>query len=152
MSRADPDLLRVGILGLGSQAGDWVSGLAGRNIEVVPVDSVQTLLRSDVGLGVVCAAREDAAELAVLIAGEPAAPPAAMIFGPEGKQHPHITFIRNLLDAKNEWERTFDAIVDPVALLDRNGTVRRANLGLARVLGRPIKEILFQPYSDLLGP
>jgi signal transduction histidine kinase len=152
MSPTDPDLIRVGILGLGSQVGDWVSGLAGRNIEVVPVDSVETLLRSDVGLAVVFAAPNQAAQLAVVIAGEPSAPPAAMIFGPDGTQHPHIKFIRNVLDAKNDWERTFDAIVDPVALLDRHGAVRRANLGLARVLGRPIKEILFQPYSEVLGP
>jgi signal transduction histidine kinase len=151
MSRRDPDLLRVGILGLGSQLGDWVSGLGGRNMEVVPVDSVDSLLRSDVGLAVVFAGPEKAAELAVVIAGEPNAPPAAMIFGPAGQQHPHIMFIRNLLDAKNEWERTFDAIVDPVALLDRGGAVRRANLGLGRVLGRPMLEMLDRPYSELLG-
>lgn len=151
MSRRDPDLLRVGILGLGSQHGDWVSGLAGRNMEVVPVDSVKTLLQSDVGLAVVFAAPDQAAELAVGIASEPKAPPTAMIFGPAGQQHPHILFIRNLLDAKNEWERTFDAIVDPVALLDRSGTVRRANLGLAKVLGRPMREVLNLPYSELLG-
>ena len=151
MSRLDPDLLRVGILGLGAQLGDWVSGLAGRNMEVVPVESVQALLRSDIGLAVVFAAPEEAAQVAVMIAGEPKAPPTAMIFGPEGQQHPHIRFIRNLLDAKNEWERTFDAIVDPVALLDRSGTVRRANLGLAHVLGLPMRELLDRPYAEILG-
>jgi two-component system NtrC family sensor kinase len=150
MSR-DPDLLRVGILGLGSQLGDWVSGLAGRNMEVVPVDSVKTLLESDIGLAVVFAAPEDAAELAVVIASQPKAPPTAMIFGPAGQQHPHIRFIRNLLDAKNEWERTFDAIVDPVALLDRSGTVRRTNLGLARAIGRPMRDVLGVSYPELLG-
>jgi signal transduction histidine kinase len=151
MSRRDPELLRVGILGLGSQLGDWVSGLAGRNMEVVPVDSVQSLLRSDVGLAVVFAPPDDAAELAVVIASEPKAPPTAMIFGPAGQQHPHIRFIRNLLDAKNEWERTFDAIVDPVALLDRSGAVRRANHGLARVLGAEMRDVLDRPYAELLG-
>jgi len=150
MSRG-PDVLRVGILGLGAQLGDWVSGLGGRNMEVVPVDSVEELLRSDVGLAVVFAAPEEAAQVAVTIAGTPKAPPTAMIFGPEAQQHPHIRFIRNLLDAKNEWERTFDAIVDPVALLDRTGTVRRANLGLTRVLGRPMRDLLDRPYAELLG-
>jgi signal transduction histidine kinase len=152
MSRRDPDLLRVGILGLGSEIGDWVSGLGGRNMQVVPVDSVSSLLRSDVGLAVVFAAPTDAAQLAVTIASEPAAPPTAMIFGPAGQQHPHIQFIRNILDAKNEWERTFDAIVDPVALLDRTGTVRRANRGLAVALGQPIAALLEIPYAQLLGP
>ncbi len=152
MSRRDPELLRVGILGLGSQLGDWVSGLAGRNMEVVPVDSVQSLLGSDVGLAVVFAAPDDAAELAVVIASEPKAPPTAMIFGPSGQQHPHIRFIRNLLDAKNEWERTFDAIVDPVILLDRSGAVRRANRGLAAALDEQMREVLDRPYSELLGP
>jgi signal transduction histidine kinase len=151
MSPRDPDLLRVGILGLGAQLGDWVSGLGGRNMDVVPVDSVQALLRSDVGLAVVFVAPQEAAQVAGTIAGEPKAPPTAMIFGPESQQHPHIRFIRNLLDAKNEWERTFDAIVDPVALLDRTGTVRRANLGLARVLDRPMRDLLGQPYAELLG-
>ena len=151
MVQQDPDFLRVGILGLGSQADEWVSGLAGRNMEVVAVDGVPALLRAEVGLAVVFAAPKDAARVAVEIASAPGAPPAAMIFGPEGRQHPHIQFIRNILDAKNEWERTFDAIVDPVALLDRHGMVRRANLGLARALARPMKEVLSIPYSELLG-
>ncbi|HVR71312.1 MAG TPA: ATP-binding protein [Vicinamibacteria bacterium] len=151
MSRREPDLLRVGILGLGPQLGDWVSGLAGRNLEVVTVDNVRSLLASDVELAVVFAAPGDAAEMAVVIASEPKAPPTAMIFGPSGQQHPHIRFIRNLLDAKNEWERTFDAIVDPVALLDRSGAVRRANLGLARALGLTMPQVLDRPYSELLG-
>jgi signal transduction histidine kinase len=59
--------------------------------------------------------------------------------------------VESLLKGKNEWERTFDAIVDPVALLDRNGVVIRGNLGLARVLDLPIGEIIGAPYPALLG-
>ena len=40
------------------------------------------------------------APTAAMIAGEPKAPPTAMIFGAAGQQHPHIRFIRNLLEAK----------------------------------------------------
>jgi two-component system, NtrC family, sensor kinase len=151
MSQLRTDLLRVGILGLGDKTGEWVSGLAGRDMEVVPVANVDALLRSKVGLAVMFAGPEDAARLALEIAGDPSAPPVAMIFGPQGEQHPHLRFIRTLLDAKNEWERTFDAIVDPVALLDRSGMVRRANIGLGRVLGRPIQEIVSTHYMSLLG-
>jgi two-component system NtrC family sensor kinase len=151
MSQQGAEMLRVGILGAGPQAEEWASELAGRNVEVVPVETVEGLGRAGVGLVVVVARPEDAASLAMRMAAEPDAPPAAMIFGPEARQHPHLKLIRSLLDAKNEWERTFDAIVDPVALLDRSGVVRRANLGLARALGRPIREVLAVGYAELLG-
>ena len=41
--------------------------------------------------------------------------------------------------------------MDPVALLDRRGTLVRANVGLARVLARPIVEIVGSHYPDLVG-
>ena len=42
---------------------------------------------------------------------------------------------------KQEWERTFDAISDPIAVFDRQGHLLRGNLALAALLGRPVTEI-----------
>ena len=39
---------------------------------------------------------------------------------------------------KQEWEATFDAIGDPIAVFDRHGFVLRGNTALAEYLGRPI--------------
>jgi two-component system, NtrC family, sensor kinase len=39
---------------------------------------------------------------------------------------------------KQEWEATFDAIGDPIAVFDRNGRIVRGNQALARHAGRPV--------------
>ncbi len=43
--------------------------------------------------------------------------------------------------AKLEWERTFDAIFEPVAIVDRDWRVVRANLALAEHAGVPIRDV-----------
>jgi two-component system NtrC family sensor kinase len=45
------------------------------------------------------------------------------------------TFIRA---AKQEWEATFDAISDPIAVFDRQGQLLRGNQALAAALGLPV--------------
>ena len=45
------------------------------------------------------------------------------------------TFIRA---AKQEWEATFDALSDPIAVFDRQGRLRRGNTALAAALGLPV--------------
>ena len=42
---------------------------------------------------------------------------------------------------KQEWERTFDAISDPIAVFDRHGRLLRGNTALAALLDRPVTEI-----------
>lgn len=42
---------------------------------------------------------------------------------------------------KREWERTFDAISDPIAVFDSNRRLLRGNTALAALLGRPVTEI-----------
>jgi two-component system NtrC family sensor kinase len=42
---------------------------------------------------------------------------------------------------KQEWERTFDAISDPIAVFDRLGRLLRGNTALAALLGRPVTQI-----------
>jgi two-component system NtrC family sensor kinase len=42
---------------------------------------------------------------------------------------------------KREWERTFDAIADPIAVFDTRGQILRGNRALAALLGRPVTEL-----------
>lgn len=42
---------------------------------------------------------------------------------------------------KQEWERTFDAISDPIAVFDGHGRLLRGNIALAALLGRPVTAI-----------
>ena len=42
---------------------------------------------------------------------------------------------------KQEWERTFDAISDPIAVFDRHGRLLRGNIALAALLNRPVTAI-----------
>lgn len=50
--------------------------------------------------------------------------------------------------AKREWEVTFDAIQDAIFLLEGD-VVRRANLAFARLVGRPIREVIGRRLSEL---
>jgi two-component system NtrC family sensor kinase len=45
-----------------------------------------------------------------------------------------------IIRSKQEWERTFDAIDEPIALMD-GFVVRRANLAYAKTIGRSIREV-----------
>jgi len=42
---------------------------------------------------------------------------------------------------KQEWEDTFDAISDPIAVFDGDGRLLRGNAALALVVGRPVSEL-----------
>ena len=42
---------------------------------------------------------------------------------------------------KREWEQTFDAIADPIAVFDRNGALLRGNRALAQHLGRDVRTL-----------
>jgi PAS domain S-box-containing protein len=50
-----------------------------------------------------------------------------------------------------EWQATFDAISDGVAVLDAEGRIQRCNVGLAALAGRPASEIVGSPWSALWG-
>jgi len=146
-----PERLRVGVLGSGAEGAYWASDLGGRGVDVIFFKSLEELLEAQVGLAIVVTTPAEAARLAAQVAERPSSPPFALLVSSGTQEHPHLRLVENLLKGKNEWERTFDAIVDPVALLDRKGTVVRANVGLARVLGLPIGEIVGAPYPALLG-
>jgi PAS domain S-box-containing protein len=149
--RDPPAATRVGVLGAGPDVTEWSSGLAGRAFQVVPAPDVDALLSAGVGLGLVVTPADRAAAVASRIAAHPDAPPVAMLIGDVETRHPFTRLLASLLEAKNDWEGTFDAIVDPVAILDGTGRVVRANRGLAGVLGRQPAELIGQHYLALLG-
>src|SRR5690349_19894310 len=49
-----------------------------------------------------------------------------------------------------EWQATFDAIRDGVALLDEHGVIRRSNVALPRLLGLPEDEITGRNFDTLI--
>jgi two-component system, NtrC family, sensor kinase len=57
---------------------------------------------------------------------------------------------RLLARAKNEWERTFDAIDRPIAVLERDLRVVRANLAYAKLAATPIREVPGRLCHELL--
>src|SRR5687768_8180790 len=53
--------------------------------------------------------------------------------------------------AKRQWERTFDAISDPLMIIDENFVVRRANLALADGLGTAIQRVVGRKCHEVRG-
>ena len=56
-----------------------------------------------------------------------------------------------IVRAKTEWERTFDAVGEPIAIVGRDGKLRRLNLALAARLGQHPKEVVGRPCAEVLG-
>jgi two-component system NtrC family sensor kinase len=50
--------------------------------------------------------------------------------------------------AKRQWERTFDAISEPLMIVDQHYVIRRANLALADELGMAIQRVVGQRCID----
>ena len=57
---------------------------------------------------------------------------------------------QQLEQAKKEWERTFDAIDDPVVILSDDYKVLRANLALSRIVKQDIRNIINHNCYELL--
>jgi two-component system, NtrC family, sensor kinase len=143
--------VRVAVLGESRDAEDWIEALTRRAIEVIRVDGVSGIAAAGAGHLLAFATPRDASSLAASLAAQADLPPVTLLLSADGGDHPHTRLVKALVEAKAEWEGTFDAIVDPVALLDMQGTVVRANLGLARVVARSIVEIVDTDYKALLG-
>jgi two-component system NtrC family sensor kinase len=58
--------------------------------------------------------------------------------------------------AKRQWERTFDAISDPLMIIDADFVIRRANLALAEELGTAIQQVVgrrcYEARADSVHP
>src|SRR5882672_4136151 len=145
------DRLKVAILGLSGDASKWIEGLAGSGAQVSAVEDPEGLFKEGVDLGVAFLDPAAGAELARAASTRPT-PPLALLVGATPEDHPHARFLRVLFAGKQDWERTFDAIVDPLFLLDEKGIVVRANRELARAVVRPVEQVGGAHYTDLLGP
>jgi PAS domain S-box-containing protein len=51
-----------------------------------------------------------------------------------------------------QWQTTFDAMGDGIALLDAEGVVRRCNEAMGRILRSPCQEIIGMPWHRLIPP
>lgn len=145
------DPLRVGVLGEGAASDLSASSLADR-FQVVRAEDLATLLSAHVDLAVLSTTPEGAPAVAEALSRAKNGPPAVVLVGRAAGEHPHASVVSAIVQAKEQWEKAFDAIVDPVAIVDRAGIVVRANLGLAEVLGLPFERLLRAPYAELLGP
>ena len=151
-SHREPDeRLRVALVG-DAQEGSWTSILGSRPLDVVRVSDVAALSGVKADVAVTAIRPEDVPAIAQAIAGLRDVPPMTLLVGPDPDHHPQLRLLQVLIQAKRDWEGTFDAIVDPVALLAPSGAVVRANLGFARVVGRNVQDIIGLPYGPLVGP
>jgi two-component system NtrC family sensor kinase len=148
-----PARLRIAVIGLSENEVGLTSQLAGEGVEVVVVHDVHDLRTADVQLGVVFATPERMHELLPQLTVDPS-PPLAVFVDPrkDPDRRDQVSLLQVLLNGKREWEKTFDAILEPILVLNGDGRVLRANLQLARALGRSIQELHGVPYADLLGP
>ena len=140
----------MAILGLSGDASKWIEGLAGSGAHVSAVEGPEGLFEEGVDLGVAFVDPAVGADLARSASTRPT-PPLALLVGAAPEDHPHARFLRVLFAGKQDWERTFDAIVDPLFLLDERGVVVRANRELARAVDRAIDQVGGAHYTKLLG-
>ena len=136
---------------LGDKKQEWSSLLGMAPIELVPNADLASVKSADAELVVAAVAPSEVPAVAAALAANPDAPPATLYVGADLDQHPQARLLQILVQGKRAWEGTFDAIVDPVALLDRTGAILRANLGFAGVVGRKVQEIGALHYRELVG-
>jgi signal transduction histidine kinase len=139
--------LRVTITGDDPSLEVWTSLLAARGCVITRAPASEaSRTGADLVLGV-CGPQE-AAQIVATASAQRASPALALL---TGALNPLTRIVSAVVQAKREWEDTFDAVGDPVALVDSAGVVKRANIGFARDLGLPIREVVGRPYRDLLG-
>jgi PAS domain S-box-containing protein len=143
-------LLRVALVG-DSDDRSWSSALAER-VEFIRVTDLASLETVQADLVLAVASPDGAASLIAALPKAAGAPPVTLLIGPDPRRHPQAVFVDLLIQAKRDWMTTFDAIVDPVALLDADGAVVRANVGFAGVVGRKVQDVISMTYTSLLGP
>jgi two-component system, NtrC family, sensor kinase len=151
MVEVPADGLRVGLVGTGPETAIWTSLLSYRTAETVVVESASALQqREDLDLLLVFTEAVRLSATADECARAPA-PHALLVRLDPSRVHPLTSLVEALAEAKREWETCFDALVDPVAVLDAEGRVIRANLGTARAAGRSIRDVVGRPYRELVG-
>ncbi len=143
--------VRIAVLDDGSVGEEWASPMVRRAGELVRVSTVAEAFAADATYVLL---RSDPAALPAIaaeLAARPAGPPAAILIAPAGEPHPLLSLLSVLSAAKREWEGTFDAMIDPLAVVARDGTVRRANRALARAAALEVEKVVGRPYPEVLG-
>jgi len=59
-------------------------------------------------------------------------------------------FVELIRSGKVQWEATFDAIADGIAVIDDSGRIRRANRALANLLDTPVVDLIGQELGPYL--
>ena len=144
-----PERLRVALVG--DRQRSWASLLGIAAIDVIPVSELSDVHGQDFGLIFAAVHPSEAASLIAAIEKDKGLPPTTLFIASNVDEHPQVRLMEILARAKREWVGTFDAIVDPVVLLDRNGLVVRANVGFARVVNRKVQEIAPLSFASLVG-
>jgi two-component system, NtrC family, sensor kinase len=145
--------LRIAVIGLSGAEAGWIAQLGGGGVDVVQTGGPRDLRSETADLAVMFASPEEAASMMSGLGGAPPVPLAVFVgAAADGPADPRARLLNVLLTGKREWERTFDAIVDPVMVVDGAGRVTRANLQLARAVGRGIQDVIGHSYASLLGP
>ncbi len=144
--------LRVAVYDRGGGQADWLGVLARQSVDLVRSTNLQELAASDVDHVVAWLTPEEAGALAAHLARHPKPPPVTIMTGATEEEHPQTQLMKTLVGAKREWEATFDAILDPLVMVDTGGVVRRANLSFARAVGQDIRTVVGRSYASLLGP
>ncbi len=62
----------------------------------------------------------------------------------------HRLMEENIRNAADEWRKTFDAMSDPVALLDKEGKILRCNRAMAAFVGQEFQEIIGRHCREIL--
>lgn len=129
----------------------WARVFDHPSVRVGLATDIVGLAAAGADLGVVLVPPEELAATAAAVAALPDAPPLVLLAGPAGAAHPLVALLAALVGAKREWEITFDAIQDPVAVLDAQGRVVRANRAFADAAGRDVRTLPGLACADLLG-
>jgi signal transduction histidine kinase len=143
--------MRVAVLGAGPTEEDWPSRLTLGDVDVVRAQSLQELLESPLDLAVAIASGAEAVQIATAFASRDDAAPLTLLLRRQHQRHPQERVLEALVRGKREWEGTFDAMDDPLAILRPDGGVARANLALARSLNLPVSDTVSRSYLELLG-
>jgi two-component system NtrC family sensor kinase len=155
MSEHDPPgERRIVLLGGNPEATSWESVVATRAVELTTVeerDRIAALIRDGGFIAVSSLGPEDAARVAGTRRAETDDSRLVLLTGRQAESHPIAWWIKALIRAKREWEQAFDAIVDPILILDDDGCVRRANMAFCRALDRGFDAILTSHYAALIG-
>jgi PAS domain S-box-containing protein len=116
---------------------DQLTGFAPRSVVSVPLRAQQDVI----GVLQVLDAQVGRFQAPDLLLLEPLAASAAIAIR-------NARLYEAVARSTREWEATFDAITDGIAILDRAGVIVRANRPMANILNTSLEDMIGRAYSD----